>query len=124
VALLAGSTAVAGLAAVGLTRWSDGRAAPVLLPLAAAAVVAAVLRRALISAQLLWDSVGPGTPGLSPDPLGVAGGQAASLAVAAAGGALAAVVLARRVGGGAARLPGTAVVLVLTGITGYLVLAP
>jgi hypothetical protein len=122
--LLAAGVAVAGLAAVALTSWADGRAAPVLLPLAAAAVLAGVLRRAVISAQLLWDSVGPGAPGVSADPLGIAGGQAAALAVATLGGALAVAVLARRVGPGAVRLPGTGVVLVLTAVTGWVVLAP
>jgi len=123
VLLVVACGSVAGLGAMALTRWSDGRSAPVLLPLAAAAVVAGVLRRALISAQLLWDSVGPGAPGFDPDPLGVAGGQAAALAVVVVGSVLAVTVLARRVGAGAARLPGTGVVLVLTGVSGYLVLA-
>ena len=122
--LLAAALTVAAGGAALLTASSDGRAAPVLLPLTAAAVLAGVLRRAVISAQLLWDSVGPGSPGLSPDPLGVAGGQAAALAVAAVGGALAAAVLARRVGTGAARLPGTAVVVALTAVTSAVVLAP
>jgi len=120
--LLAGCVAAAGLAAVALTSWSDGRAAPVLLPLAAAAVVAGVLRRAVISAQLLWDQLGAGAPGVATDPLGVAGGQAAALAVATVGGALATAVLARRVPGGSVRLPGVAVVLAVTAVTGTVVL--
>ena len=121
-AMLVACVAVAGLAAVALTSWSDGRAAPVLLPLAVAAVVAGVLRRAAISAQLLWDQAGAGSPGVDPDPFGVAGGQAAALAVAAAGGALAATVLARRVPGGSARLPGVGVVLAVTAMTGWVTL--
>lgn len=124
VLLLAAGVAVAGLAGLALTRWSDGRAAPVLLPLAGAAVVAGVLRRAMISGQLLWDQSGLGEPGVSPDPLGVAGGQGAALAMTALGGALAAAVLARRVGAGAARLPGTGVVLAVTAVTAWVVLAP
>jgi hypothetical protein len=124
VALLLGAVTVAGLAAVALTRWSDGRAAPVLLPATAAAVVASVLRRTMISGQLLWDTAGPGSSGFVPDPLGVAGGQAAALALVTLGGALAAAVLARRVDGGSARLPGTGVVLALTGITAVTVLLP
>lgn len=122
--LAAACVGVAGLGAVVLTAWSDGRAAPVLLPVTAAAVVAAVLRRALISAQLLWDQLGPGQPGVDPDVLGVVGGRLAALAVVTAGGAVAAVVLARRVGPGSARLPGTAVVLALTGVSGWLALTP
>jgi hypothetical protein len=124
VALLLAGVAVAAAGAALLTRWSDGQAAPVLLPLAAAAVLAGVLRRALISVQLLWDSVGPGVPGLDADPLGITGGRAAALAVAAAGCALALAVLARRVGTGTARLPGIGVILALTAVTSAIVLAP
>ena len=124
IVLLLACLAVAAAGAVLLNRWADGGAAAVLLPLAAAAVLAGVLRRALISAQLLWDSVGPGAPGVTLDPLGVFKGQAVSAGVAALGGALAAVVLARRMGGRATRLPGIAVVLGLTAVTSAIVLAP
>lgn len=123
-----GLLVVAVVLAVGATAalavWGGGHAAPVLLPLAAAAVLAGVLRRVLISAQLLWDIAGAGQPGIDPDPLGVAGGQAASLAVAAVGGVLAVAVLARRVGAGAARLPGTAVVVAATALTAAVTLTP
>jgi hypothetical protein len=122
VVLLVLAVALAGGGAVLLTRCADGRAAPVLLPLAAGAVLGGVLRRAVISAQLVWDTVGPGTPGVDPDPLGVPGGQAAALAVVSLGGALAAAVVARRSGPGAARLGGLGVVLALTAVSAVLVL--
>jgi hypothetical protein len=117
------SLLLATAGAVLLHRAAGDAAAAVLLPVAVAAVVAGVLRRALISAQVLLDqAVGDGA--VDPDPLGVSGGQALSLAVVAVGGALGAAVLARRRGEGADRLPGLGVVLALTAVSAWLVLQP
>ena len=124
VALLGVSWAVAGVLAVLLTRCADGKAAPVLLPLAGGAVLGGVLRRAVISVQLLWDQLGAGSPGVVADPFGVAGGQGAALGAVTLGGALAAAVLARRAGPGAARLSGLGLVLVATAISAVVVLQP
>lgn len=104
-------------------RAAPGTAAAVLLPLTAAVAVAAVLRRALISAQLLADAAA-GPRAVDPDALGVAGGQLLALAVVVVGGALSGAVLARRAGEETARLPGVAVVLALTGASAWLVLQP
>lgn len=124
VALLGLSLAVAAGLAVLLTGCTDGKAAPVLLPLAAGAVLGGVLRRAVISVQLLWDQLGAGSPGVVADPLGVAGGQGAVLGAVTLGGALAAAVLARRTGPGAARLSGLGLVLVATATSAVVVLQP
>lgn len=100
-----------------------GTAAATLLPLVLATAAAAVMRRALISVQLLlYQATGPGP--ITADPLGIAGGQGLALATVAVGGALSAAVLARRMEDGAARLPGVAVVLALTGASAWLVLQP
>lgn len=115
--------AAAGGAAV-LARAVPGGAAAVLLPLAFATAVAGVVRRALISAQLLADRVLPGQAVLQPDPLGVAGGQLLALGLVALGGALSAAVLARRLGEGAERLAGVGVLLVLTAVSAAVVLQP
>lgn len=99
----------------------SGTAAAVLLPLVLATAVAGVLRRGLISVQLLtYQALGPRP--LTPDPFGVAGGQALALAVVALGGVLSAVVLARRMGEETARLPGVGVLLVLTAVSAWIVL--
>jgi hypothetical protein len=108
--------AALALALARCTRTAPGTAAAVLLPLAAAAVVAGAARRALISAQVLVTDV------VDPDPLGVIGGQALSVGLVAVGGALAAAVLARRSGPGAARLPGLAVVLAATAVSAAITL--
>ena len=96
-----GSLLVAATVALALHRF-DG--VPALVPLAAGAVVAGGLRRALISAQLLADR------GITPDPLGVAGGQVAALVVVGVSGVLAGAVVARRTPPGTGRLPGLAAV--------------
>lgn len=117
---------LAGLGATAMgraTRSAPGTAAAVLLPLALATALAGVVRRAIISAQLLLDQAGART-GLDPDPLGLAGGQALALGIVAVGGALAGVVLARRMGEETARLPGLGVLLVLTGVSAWVVLQP
>jgi hypothetical protein len=118
---------LAGLAAAALHRGTrsgaPGTAAAVLLPLALATAAAGVARRALISAQLLLDQAVGGRP-VDPDPLGVAGGQALALGLVVLGGALSGAVLARRMGEASARLPGLAVLLVLTGASAWVVLQP
>jgi hypothetical protein len=125
---LALSLALAGLGALALhratrSRGGVGTAAAVLLPLAVATAAAGVLRRALISAQLLADqAAGPRT--VDPDLFGVLAGQALALAVVVLGGCLACAVLARRVGEETARLPGVAVLLALTGVSAWVVLQP
>ena len=125
---LALALGVAAVGAFALHRATRGRgaagtAAAVLLPLALATAVAGVLRRALISAQLLADqAVGP--RGIDPDPFGVLGGQALALTVVVVGGCLSSAVLARRVGEETARLPGVGVLLVLTGASAWVVLQP
>lgn len=127
VAGLALALVLAGVAAAALHRavrtGPTGSAAAVLLPLALATAVAGVLRRALISAQLLADQLSGPRP-LDPDPFGILGGQALALAVVTVGGALSAAVLARRMGEETARLPGVGVLLVLTGASAWLVLQP
>lgn len=117
------------LAAVGAaalhraTRSVPGTAAAVLLPLALACAAAGVARRALISGQLLLDqAIGPRA--LEPDPFGLAGGQGLALGLVAAGGALAGAVLARRMGQETARLPGLGVLLLLSGVSAWVVLQP
>ena len=125
---LALALVLAGLGAWALhrgtrTRGAAGTAAAVLLPLALATAAAGVLRRALISVQLLADqAVGP--RGLDPDPFGVLGGQALALAVVVLGGCLSSAVLARRVGEETARLPGVGVLLLLTAASAWVVLQP
>lgn len=104
-------------------RGSPGTAAAVLLPLAAGVAVACVARRALISAQLLADSVA-GPRAVDPDPLGLVGGQLLALGLVVAGAGLAGAVLARRTGEGAERLPGLGVLLALTAVSSWLVLQP
>ena len=117
---------LAGLGAAALhlaTRrgGSPGTAAAVLLPLVVGTAVAGVTRRALISAQLLADQAA-GPRAIETDPLGFVGGQALALGLVAVGGALGGAVLARRMGDETARLPGLAVLLVLTGASAWLVL--
>lgn len=114
--LLAGSVALALLVAF-LLRWRD--AVPALVPLAAAAVVAGGLRRALISAQLLAQR-----DGVVADPLGMIGGQVASLVVVVVGGCAAAAVVARRAGPAADRLAGLAMVAVASALTAFIALRP
>lgn len=124
--LLALALAGAGAAALhAATRrgGSAGTAAAALLPLVVGTAVAGVVRRALISAQLLADqAVGPRP--IDVDPLGVLGGQALALALVVLGGSCAAAVLARRMGEEAARLPGVGVLLALTGASAWVVLQP
>lgn len=103
------------------TRSVPGTAAAVLLPLALATAAAGVIRRALISAQLLYAQAA-GPRGLDPDPLGLSGGQGLSLGIVAVGGALAGTVLARRMGPETARLPGLGVLLLLSAVSAWVVL--
>lgn len=127
VAGLAVAVALAAAGAVLLRRavrvGAPGTAAAALLPLVLATTVAGVLRRALISVQLLLDQAGGARP-VDPDPLGVAGGQSLALGLVALGGALSAAVLARRMGDQTARLPGVGVLLLLTGVSAWVVLQP
>lgn len=102
---------------------APGTAAAVLLPLALGAAVGGVVRRALISIQLLADQAA-GPRAVDPDPFGVVAGQAVALALVVLGAALAAAVLARRMGEETARLPGVGVLLLLTGASAWLVLQP
>ena len=104
-------------------RGAPGTAAAALLPLVAGVAVACVVRRALISVQLLADQLA-GPRAVDPDPLGVAGGQALALALVVVGGGLAGAVLARRTGEETARLPGVGVLLALTAASAWLVLQP
>ena len=104
-------------------RGAPGTAAAVLLPLALATAAAGVLRRALISAQVLADQAA-GPRGLDPDPFGILGGQALALGLVVLGGCLSSAVLARRVGVETARLPGVAVLLALTAASAWVVLQP
>lgn len=125
---LLAALALAGLGALALAgatrrRGAAGTAAAVLLPLTAGTVLAGVVRRALISAQLLADQAA-GSRAVDPDPLGIAGGQLLSLALVGLGGGLAAVVLARRTGAETARLPGLGVLLTLTAGSAWSVLQP
>lgn len=112
----------AGLAAV-LQRWSGPVAAAAMVPLAIGAVVAAGLRRALISGQLLLEQARL-RDRVEPDLLGTVGGQVAALSLVAVAGCLACVVVARRSGEGPARLPALAVVLLVTAVSGVVVLQP
>ena len=106
------------------TRAWPGTAAAVLVPLLAGAVAGTLVRRAIISAQLLRERVQPGQQSVSVDPLGIAGGQALALVLVGLGASVAAAVLARRVGRGSARLPGLGLLLLATGGIGVLVLQP
>ncbi len=125
VGLLA-ALALAGLAAAALhrgTRSVPGTAAAVLLPLALTTAAAGVLRRALISVQLLLDQA-DGPRVVDPDPFGIAVGQGTAVALVVLGGGLAGAVLARRMGPETARLPGLGVLLLLTGVSAWVVLQP
>lgn len=125
--LLIAGLALAGVGAAALqlaTRGGPpGTAAAVLLPLALATAIAGVVRRALISAQLLLDQAAGPRP-VDPDPLGLAGGQLLALALVLLGGALSSAVLARRMGEETARLPGVAVLLALSAVSAVVVLQP
>jgi hypothetical protein len=129
-AAVVGLAVALGLAAAGAallvraTRGgAPGTAAAVLLPFVLGTAVAGVVRRALISAQLLADqAAGPRV--VDPDPLGILGGQVLALALVVLGAGLAAAVLARRTGEETARLPGVGVLLLLTGASAWLVLQP
>jgi hypothetical protein len=123
VVALAVALGLASVGAAALQRAIGGGAAAVLLPLAVATAAAGVLRRALISAQLLADQALGERP-VDPDPFGIAGGQALALVLVTLGGGLSAAVLARRAGEGAARLPGVGVLLLLTAASAWVVLQP
>lgn len=120
--LFGGFVLLAAALAAGLQRWS-GPVAAALVPLAIGAVVAAGLRRALISGQLLLEQAGL-SDRVEPDLLGTVGGQVAALSVVAVAGCLATVVVARRSGEGPDRLPALAVVLLVTAVSSTVVLQP
>lgn len=112
--VVAGSLALAAVVAAVAARYD---AVPALVPVAAGAVVAGGLRRAMISAQLLADR------GLTPDPLGVAGGQVAALVVVGLTGCLGGAVVARRTAAGLGRLPALAAMASATGASALVVLS-